>query len=261
MAARAYKMADAIRATGARLSSADRMLRRFPMNPSAGETPRHADAIALGEADHTWPLIVADAQAGNLKEIYRPVDKDGIEVKPSLKDYPEIPWQSIDLKQFDLVAKLPSPLRSFIKRKSTSWESLYVVPVESGRGCPYGCDFCTVTGFFGDAIRFRTNQSVVDELLRLKQRAKGERGTIGVFFIDDNFAINLNRTKSLLREIIRPGGCTPLGCSDQCQPFERRRASRSDRGERRTMDLCGAGIGGCGQSPRGEQGFQQTRRV
>jgi radical SAM superfamily enzyme YgiQ (UPF0313 family) len=42
----------------------------------------------------------------------------------------------------------------------------------------------------------------VDELLRLKKRAERERGTIGVFFIDDNFAINLKRTKSLLRDII-----------------------------------------------------------
>jgi len=74
--------------------------------------------------------------------------------------------------------------------------------MESGRGCPYGCEFCTVTGFFGDSIRFRTNQSVVDELLLLKARAKAEGGQIAVFFIDDNFAINVKRTKSLLRDII-----------------------------------------------------------
>ena len=74
--------------------------------------------------------------------------------------------------------------------------------MESGRGCPYGCEFCTVTGFFGDSIRFRTNKSVVDELLLLKARAKSEGGQIAVFFIDDNFAINPKRTKSLLRDII-----------------------------------------------------------
>ena len=74
--------------------------------------------------------------------------------------------------------------------------------MESGRGCPYGCEFCTVTGFFGDSIRFRTNESVVNELLRLKARAKAEGGQIAVFFIDDNFAINVKRTKSLLRDII-----------------------------------------------------------
>jgi radical SAM superfamily enzyme YgiQ (UPF0313 family) len=80
-----------------------------------------------------------------------------------------------------------------------------MIPVESGRGCPYGCEFCTVTGFFGDSIRFRTNESVVNELLRLKARAHNEGGQIAVFFIDDNFAINIKRTKSLLRDIIAAG--------------------------------------------------------
>jgi hypothetical protein len=72
----------------------------------------------------------------------------------------------------------------------------------SARGCPYGCEFCTVTGFFGDSIRFRTNESVVDELLRLKARAKETNGKVAIFFVDDNFAINIKRTKSLLRAII-----------------------------------------------------------
>jgi radical SAM superfamily enzyme YgiQ (UPF0313 family) len=62
-----------------------------------------------------------------------------------------------------------------------------------------------VTGFFGDSIRFRTNESVVSELLQLKARATSERGQIAVFFIDDNFAINIKRTKSLLRDIIAAG--------------------------------------------------------
>jgi radical SAM superfamily enzyme YgiQ (UPF0313 family) len=62
-----------------------------------------------------------------------------------------------------------------------------------------------VTGFFGDSIRFRSNESVVNELLLLKKRARKEKGQMAVFFIDDNFAINVKRTKSLLRDIIAAG--------------------------------------------------------
>ena len=83
------------------------------------------------------------------------------------------------------------------------------MPIETGRGCPYGCEFCTVTGFFGDSIRFRTNESVVEELLRLKERAKNEKGQIAVFFIDDNLAINKKRLKSLLRDMIAAGAILP----------------------------------------------------
>jgi radical SAM superfamily enzyme YgiQ (UPF0313 family) len=89
-----------------------------------------------------------------------------------------------------------------MSKLGSGWGTFHVVPIETGRGCPYGCEFCTVTGFFGDSIRFRTNESVVEEMLRLKARARRERGQIAVFFIDDNLAINIKRTKLLLREII-----------------------------------------------------------
>jgi len=200
MIAKAYRMADAIRAVGVPVvmggphvtEEADEALGR-----SGG--PRHADAVALGEADETWPQIVNDAASGNLKDLYAPIDAFGQERKPSLKDYPAIPWDKIDLDQFNLIPKMATKT---LGRIGEGWGTFRIIPMESGRGCPYGCEFCTVTGFFGDSIRFRTNESVVNELLLLKARAKKERGQIAVFFIDDNFAINIKRTKSLLRDII-----------------------------------------------------------
>ena len=111
----------------------------------------------------------------------------------------QIPWDTINLDQFNIVPKLAAPI---LRKHGAGWGTFRIVPVESGRGCPYGCEFCTVTGFFGDSIRFRTNESVVNELLLLQARARSERGQIAVFFIDDNFAIDVKRTKSLLRDII-----------------------------------------------------------
>ncbi|MBI3650238.1 MAG: B12-binding domain-containing radical SAM protein [Acidobacteria bacterium] len=203
MIQKAYRMADAIRAAGVPVVMGGPHVTEVP-DEALGRTggPRHADAVALGEADETWPQIVADAARGQLKDTYAPLDETGKERKPSLQPYPTIPWETMDLTQFNLVPKFFQPL---LKRLGDGWGSFRLIPIESGRGCPYGCEFCTVTGFFGDSIRFRTNESVVEEMLRLKARAHQEGGQIAVFFIDDNFAINVKRTKSLLRDIIAAG--------------------------------------------------------
>src|SRR5216684_1566355 len=179
MIAKAYRMADAVRAVGVKVvmggphvtEMADEALGR-----DGGS--RHADAVALGEADETWPRIVEDAVRGTLKDVYVPVDDFGQERKPSLQSYPEIPWDKIKLDQFNL---LPGILHPLLKRVGAGWGTFRIIPVESGRGCPYGCEFCTVTGFFGDSIRFRTNESVVNELLLLKARAGGGRPDCRIF--------------------------------------------------------------------------------
>jgi len=200
MIAKAYRVADAIRAAGVPVVMGGPHVTGMPeeaLGRNGG--PRHADAVALGEADETWPQIVEDAARGRLKDVYAAADAEGRERKPNLQGYPQIPWDSLDLHQFN---RIPAWVRPVMEHFRTGWETFHIIPVETGRGCPYGCEFCTVTGFFGGAIRFRTNQSIVEEMLRLKERARRTHGQIAVFFVDDNFAINGNRTKSLLRDII-----------------------------------------------------------
>jgi radical SAM superfamily enzyme YgiQ (UPF0313 family) len=207
MIAKAYRIADAVRAAGVPVVMGGPHVTELPDEALGRDGgPRHADAVALGEADEIWPRIVEDVVKGELKDVYAPVDENGKERKPSLQPYPIIPWDKIDLDQFNLIPKIVSRLTEM---HGTGWKYFNLMPIESGRGCPYGCEFCTVTGFFGDSIRFRTNESVVNELLLLKARARKERGQVAVFFIDDNFAINVKRTKSLLRDIIAAGADMP----------------------------------------------------
>lgn len=207
MIAKAYRVADALRQAGIKVVMGGPHVTELP-NEALGRNggKRYADAVALGEADELWAKIVTDAANGELKDVYAPLDEKGQDKKPSLEHYPPIPWESIKLDQFNMV---PKGLRSLIEKFLPSWRNFHMIPLESGRGCPYGCEFCTVTGFFGDSIRFRTNENVVDELLRLKARGKKEGGQIAVFFVDDNFAINKKRTKSLLRDIIQADATLP----------------------------------------------------
>lgn len=197
MIAKAYKIADAVQALGVPVVMGGPHVTEMPE-----EALQHADAVALGEADEIWPEIVGDAAAGKLKKAYAARDGSGKIRKPTLHDYPAIPWDSLELDQFNRIPRLVRPL---MRHWRTKWETFHIIPIESGRGCPYGCEFCTVTGFFGDSIRFRSNQSIVEEMLRLKARAARTRGKIAVFFVDDNFAINVKRTKTLLRDIIAAG--------------------------------------------------------
>jgi radical SAM superfamily enzyme YgiQ (UPF0313 family) len=121
MIAKAYRMADAVRATGVRVvmggphvtEMADEALGR-----DGGV--RHADAVALGEADQTWPKIVEDAARGQLNEVYAPVDAFGQEQKPSLQPYPAIPWNSLNLDQFNLV---PGTFTRMLKKVGEGWRA------------------------------------------------------------------------------------------------------------------------------------------
>jgi radical SAM superfamily enzyme YgiQ (UPF0313 family) len=171
--------------------------------------PLLADAVVIGEADHTWPVVVRDATLGKLQRVYRPDMLDSKEARPSLDDYPAIPWEQVDLSLFNLMRFVPAGIKRLLRRLGFTYDNVYAIPVETGRGCPYGCEFCTVTGFFGNDIRFRSNESVVAELLRLKAMARERNGLPMVFFVDDNFALHRARTKSLLREMIRRDACIP----------------------------------------------------
>ncbi len=204
MAQKAYRLARAIRTeTGVPVVFGGPHVTALPDEPlGLNGQPQCADSVVIGEADELWPLVIEDVARGQLKRTYRTGDNGKPACKPALSDYPVIPWDKVDLELFNLMRRVPASIHRLLKAMSVPFERAYLFPVESGRGCPYGCDFCTVTGFFGDELRFRTNESVIRELLLIKSIARRDKALAMVFFVDDNLAINRKRIKSLLREMI-----------------------------------------------------------
>ncbi|MFO8012512.1 MAG: radical SAM protein, partial [Phycisphaerae bacterium] len=93
------------------------------------------------------------------------------------------------------VDSLPVPDLSLVEGFDLNAKATKVVPIQTSRGCPFDCTFCSVTKMFGRAYRFRSTENVMSELRTMRNR--------WVFFYDDNFTANRERAKELCRAMIR----------------------------------------------------------
>jgi anaerobic magnesium-protoporphyrin IX monomethyl ester cyclase len=147
----------------------------------ADEALQHADYVARGEGGDTLMVELLQAFRGE-----RTLDsiaglsftRDGAAVHNPLRE------RCADLDD------LPVPDLTLI----VGHERMTSTPIMTSWGCPFACNFCSVTTMFGRRYRYRSIESVVAEL---KQK-RPER----VFFYDDNFAANPRRLKALLRALI-----------------------------------------------------------
>ncbi len=92
---------------------------------------------------------------------------------------------------------LPFPDLSLLKPDRRLKFGRRTIPIQTSRGCPFDCSFCSVTGMFGKKYRFRSAENILEEL-----RGYNSRRNI-IFFYDDNFTAHRERTKALLQGMIR----------------------------------------------------------
>jgi len=159
-APRAYGLADAFRQRGIPVVMGG-------IHPSAmpDEASAHADAVVVGEAEPVWQEIIQDLRSGNkLKSRYENFGFANLE---------GLPLPRRDLLQVD--------------------RYLTVNVVQTARGCPNGCSFCSVSTVFGRRYRFRPIPEVIEEIRSL-------HGWIG--FVDDNIVGHSPRAKELFEALI-----------------------------------------------------------
>jgi anaerobic magnesium-protoporphyrin IX monomethyl ester cyclase len=77
------------------------------------------------------------------------------------------------------------------------YESMDIIPIMTSRGCPFDCNFCTVTKIFGRKFRMQSPERIVREI----RHALGFFSTRTIFFYDDNFTANRARVTELCRLI------------------------------------------------------------
>ena len=153
MAPAAYKLADLFRQRGKKV-----VLGGVHVTVCPDEAQAHADAVVVGEAEPIWKELIADFERGELKPRYRAK-------------------QLFDMKGYGI------PRRDLLRQER------YLIPstLETGRGCPFDCEFCSVSRTAGRAYRFRPTEDVLADVDSLKSR--------WVFFVDD--IINGHRQHAL----------------------------------------------------------------
>lgn len=157
----AYEIANGFRARGVKVVMGGIHVSALPE-----EALLHADSVVTGEAEAVWPELLRDYEHGELKPIYR-ADR---------------------LISMDNMAV---PRRDLLNRQ------MYVSgfnTIQASRGCPYNCDYCAVTAFFGRKFRTRPLGEVVDEIRKFD--------TKDFFFVDDNITGQSGYAKDLFRALI-----------------------------------------------------------
>jgi len=133
----------------------------FTAEPDAVE---EVDHFVLDEAELTLPRFLEDLKNGRPEKIYKAAGFCDLHHTP-------IPsWDLIRMKEYASMS------------------------IQFSRGCPFNCDFCSVTALFGHRPRLKTSQQVLAELDSIY--AAGWRGNI--FFVDDNFIGNKQYLKTRL---------------------------------------------------------------
>jgi radical SAM superfamily enzyme YgiQ (UPF0313 family) len=128
------------------------------------EAKEHVDAVVIGEAENVWAGLIEDLKRGSLKPFYK-------------------------AESYCSMERMPYPRLELLKKNAY----MTVNCVQTTRGCPYQCDFCHVTHFFGKTYRCRPVGEVIEEVKRLA----GEF----IVFIDDNITGNRQYAKELFTRL------------------------------------------------------------
>jgi len=139
----AYDLADQYRRKGVPVVLGGPQISSVP-HRAAG----HADAVAVGEAELLWPVILEDLGRGDLKTFYvaspEPFDAQG-ETHHQIDHY-------LDL------AETPAPQRQHYT-KTYDFDTVF-----AARGCHVDCDFCSVPFLHGRKTRLRPVADVVADI-------------------------------------------------------------------------------------------------
>ena len=174
-AKRAYSISDTFREMGVKT-----VLGGIHPSMCTEEALQHGDSVVIGEAEEVWQTILRDVQNGGLKETYKAEQKA------------------------DLTAS-PVPVRVPLAK-----DKYLLDMVQTTKGCPFHCEFCSVYAFDGQKIRHKTIDQVINEIKDIYSSGSRYKKK-ALLFADDNIISNKKYARELFLAL------KPLNLNWSCQ--------------------------------------------
>jgi radical SAM superfamily enzyme YgiQ (UPF0313 family) len=156
-ALRGYRIADTFRKKGIPVVFGGYHASLLPE-----EAKKHADSVVIGEAENTWPQLLKDLESGKLKKFY--YNKQVVKAN-------EMPPARHDIGIY----------------------TPFIEAIQTSRGCPVGCEFCTMSIVEGNTFRGRPIDNVIKEMKSIKTKQ--------IFFVDASLTTNPNYSKQLFKKM------------------------------------------------------------
>jgi radical SAM superfamily enzyme YgiQ (UPF0313 family) len=169
-AQRAYELGDLFMRQGAKV-----VMGGYHAAVCREEAQAHCDCLVAGEFEIIWDEFINDFYSGALKKIY---------TAPHFYD-----MRKIRMPRYDLIDwhRFSSPFDS-------------TVPMETSRGCPHGCDFCSINIMHGKDVRYRPVDEVIEHVDRVVKDLKIWKPQF--LFVDEKMSVTSPRNIELMEKLI-----------------------------------------------------------
>ena len=160
------------------------------------EALQHADAVVIGEAEEVWPRLLSDAASREMRKLY-------------------CSNKTIRLNG------MPIPRRDLCGHPAHRGYTPIAFGIETARGCPYDCEFCSIGSVMGRQYRSRPIPEVIAEIESIDSPH--------LFLVDDALAFNRPTAKELFTEMIplrlRWAGQGPVSLAEDLELLKSMRRS------------------------------------
>ncbi|MDF1663310.1 MAG: radical SAM protein [Planctomycetota bacterium] len=162
-----YEVADEFRRRGTKV-----VLGGIHASLRPDEALEHVDHVVINEAEKTWPLFVEAFKKGEAPKTSKAEDF------PPMDEIPVPAWDKLNGGDF------------------------LFHQIQTTRGCPFMCRFCSVPDISGQTFRFKPVDNIIKEIRSLPKSGYLKDKMKALYFVDDNFISRLSYTKELLEALV-----------------------------------------------------------